>query len=84
MRDERRIPRIADLFEEVWRKHPDWRMGQTLSNLRGLGPQDVFYWSDAELERALLRNLGRDESESGGEYVRTTPDPSFSHGSEEK
>jgi len=33
MRDPKRIPRIMDLLQTEWEKHPDLRFGQLIYNL---------------------------------------------------
>jgi len=63
MRDPNRIPRICEKLERVWRKHPDWRLGQLISNLIGNGPQDVFFPGDDFWEDSLNKNL---KSKGGG------------------
>lgn len=53
MRDPQRIQRIIKLLEVVWEKHPDWRLCQLISNLKGCGIQDLFFLEDDELESLL-------------------------------
>ena len=53
MRNPNRIPIIIKKLEEAWKRVPDWRLGQLISNLRGPGVQDVFYLEDDELEKRL-------------------------------
>lgn len=50
MRDPKRIPRICKKLEKVWKRHPDYRLGQLISNLQGPGPHDVFFMEDEEWE----------------------------------
>jgi uncharacterized protein YihD (DUF1040 family) len=50
MRDPKRIPRIIKKLEKVWKKHPDYRLGQLISNLQGPGVQDVFHKEDSDWE----------------------------------
>ena len=38
MRDPQRIPEVLEVIEQLWRLHPDWRLGQLISNLTA--------WSD--------------------------------------
>lgn len=38
MRDPNRIPEVLEEIEHLWRLHPDWRLGQLISNLTA--------WSD--------------------------------------
>lgn len=51
---EERIIRILALLHYVWQRHPDWRLGQLVSNLKGVGPQDVFYMEDDFVADRLL------------------------------
>jgi len=53
MRDPNRIPRICKKLEVYWKKHPDYRLGQLISNLLGPGPHDVFFQEDDEWEALL-------------------------------
>lgn len=53
MRDKKRIPKILKKLQQAWLKVPDWRLGQLISNLRGTGPQDVFYVEDDEWQRLI-------------------------------
>lgn len=53
MRDPKRIPRICKKLEKVWKKHPDHRLGQLISNLLGPGPHDVFFPEDGVWEELL-------------------------------
>lgn len=55
VRDPDRIPRIVEKLVRVWSHTPSWRLGQLVSNMKGLGPQDLFYVEDEELESALDR-----------------------------
>jgi uncharacterized protein YihD (DUF1040 family) len=58
MRDPARIDRICELLAEVWKKHPDQRLGQLLFNITGL--HDVCHVEDDVVEEALklLREKG--------------------------
>lgn len=33
MRDPDRIPVVLEQIERIWKHHPDWRLGQLVSNL---------------------------------------------------
>lgn len=55
MRDPKRIARIIDLIETGWKKVPDWRLCQFISNLHGTGPQDIFHTEDDALEAGLKK-----------------------------
>lgn len=71
MQDPERIPKTLKAIEEVWRQHPDWRLGQLLFNaLRGhghpgLGQEQVarllYYRADEQLLddlQALEKHIG--------------------------
>jgi uncharacterized protein YihD (DUF1040 family) len=58
MRDPNRIDEICDLLREVWKKYPDWRLGQLIFNLTG--SYDCFYVEDDVLEEALKMNLQKE------------------------
>ena len=53
MRDSKRIPRITKKLEKAWKKSPDQRLGQFISNLLGPGPHDVFFMEDDEWEELI-------------------------------
>jgi hypothetical protein len=61
MRDPERIPRILQLLETYWRKHPDLRLGQIVENAKvqvKRGPDrnpaiDTFYVEDEQIEEGL-------------------------------
>lgn len=58
MRDEQRIDTTLALLRQAWKKVPDWRLGQLLMNLHGMGEgtasrRDLFYQEDYQWERAL-------------------------------
>lgn len=58
MRDPKRIPRVLDALRQAWQRHPDWRLGQLVSNAMGPGPQDVFFREDADWEIAFRALAG--------------------------
>lgn len=53
MRNSNRIPRIVAALERAWLRHPNWRLGQLVSNVIGPGVQDVFFPEDDKWEKAL-------------------------------
>lgn len=53
MRDPKRIPRICKKLEQAWKKVPDYRLGQLVSNLLGPGPHDVFFLEDTDWEELI-------------------------------
>lgn len=60
MRDPKRIDEFCDLLKELWKRVPDWRFGQLISNLgRQLEwtPGGFFYAEDEEFMNELSRIL---------------------------
>lgn len=60
MRD-RRIPHIILKLEQVWQRHPEWRLCQLIFNLHGANCKDIFYTKDEYLEEKLDSWLEKDE-----------------------
>lgn len=55
MRDPNRIPEILKELEILWKRYPDWRLGQLIVNLNReltLG-DDPFYLEDDELLKMI-------------------------------
>lgn len=67
-RDPKRIDRIIDKIREFWKKNPDLRLGQIVSNSAFLmgrveDANTIFYIEDNELEAGLnklIDELGKD------------------------
>ena len=62
MRDPKRIDKFCDLLKELWKRVPDWRFGQLISNLgRQLEwtPGGFFYAEDEEFMNELARILAQ-------------------------
>ena len=64
MRDPKRIDEFCDLLKEIWKRVPNWRFGQLISNLsRQFGfdfewtPGALFYMGDEEFLEELSRIL---------------------------
>jgi hypothetical protein len=47
---------LLKAIELAWQHHPEWRLGQLISNAHGCGPQDPFYTEDDDM-LAMLTNL---------------------------
>ena len=59
MRDPKRIKEIVTELEKYWNNHPNWRLGQLMSNLSYelRGDNDSFFIEDDELLELLkLKN----------------------------
>ena len=62
MRDPKRIDKFCDLLKEIWKRVPDWRFGQLISNLgRQLEwtPGGFFYAEGEEFMNELARILAK-------------------------
>ena len=62
MRDPKRIDKFCDLLKEIWKRVPDWRFGQLISNLgRQLEwtPGGFFYAEDEEFMNELARIVAK-------------------------
>lgn len=66
MRDTARIERILVLLGQVWRRYPDWRLGQAIDGIAPAGA-DPFYVEDDEWERLLRDELRRPPGELSDE-----------------
>ncbi len=62
MRDPERIERIGVKLVQVWKKYPDWRLGQVVSNLcggmSGGSKGDIFFPEDDDWEKWIDVALG--------------------------
>ena len=56
MRDKKRIKRILNILEEIWKNNQDQRFGQLLINL-GLVNDDIMTWQteDDLIEKHLIK-----------------------------
>ena len=52
MRDPKRIKRILNLIEEIWKVNPELRFGQIVE-LAKPPHKDFFYFEDDDLEEVL-------------------------------
>lgn len=54
MRDPERITEVLEELERVWRKNPDWRLGQVIGNV--IRPSnDPFYIEDDKMLARLKK-----------------------------
>lgn len=55
MRNPKRIPEVLKELEKYWNNHPNWRLGQVMSNLSYelLGDNDPFFIEDEMLLELL-------------------------------
>lgn len=62
MRDPKRIDEFCDLLKKIWKRVPDWRFGQLISNLGKQlewTPGGFFYAEDEEFMNELARILAK-------------------------
>ena len=62
MRDPKRIDKFCDLLKEIWKRVPDWRFAQSISNLGShleWTPRGFLYAEDAELTNELSGILAK-------------------------
>ena len=62
MRDPGRIYRIASILTEIWRRKPDLRLCQLLSNAAseaGWEQPDTFHLEDDKLEEGLVAMISK-------------------------
>ena len=54
MRDPNRIDMIIEAVRNEWKKVPDWRLGQLISNIsRAAGQPDPFFMEDDRLIKVI-------------------------------
>ncbi len=53
MYNRRHMQTIVDKLQRAWELAPECRLCQLVSNLHGVGPQDIYYTEDATFEEAL-------------------------------
>ena len=64
MRDPERISVVLEQIERLWRAHPDWRLGQLISNLAAWSdPTQSSVWEieDDVLVTEIQRHLAQIE-----------------------
>jgi hypothetical protein len=62
VRDPRALNLMVWKLGVVWFEHPDWRLGQVISNVLSLGPdEDVFHVEDER--RRTAPSIKRDNVE---------------------
>ena len=62
MRDPKRIEETLSKLGELWKKVPDWRLGQLLYNLKQNVKQDsdIYYLEDCDLVEQIDKMLEDD------------------------
>ena len=59
MRDSERIRDVLKEVENVWQHHPDWRLGQLISNVAAWADQPVWDIEEGTLIEELRRHLSQ-------------------------
>lgn len=54
---EAEIDRIVEELGKLWKRVPEWRLGQLISNVTRLGDRDVFFVQDKEIEDGLNNTM---------------------------
>jgi len=60
MRDPKRIDKIIKIVKEIWKKNPDLRLCQLISNC--FLEKDLYYVEDKELIRRIKKTYIKDEN----------------------
>ena len=64
MRDPARIEKFCRVLAETWRRVPDWRFGQLISNMLGdfvaSTGKDIFFPEDDEM-LAFIREYAKED-----------------------
>lgn len=55
---EAEINCLCQMFCAYWVQHPEYRFGQALSNLLGVGRQDVFHVTDQQVLEGMAPEIG--------------------------
>ncbi len=63
MRDPKRIDRMIETLRKVWKRNPNWRLGQLIVN--AMGVDRIFYVEDSALENELEVLLDKSEEDHG-------------------
>lgn len=61
MRDPQRISTVIAKLLKLWARVPNWRFCQLVSNLHGLGPQDIFHTKDDDFEKMIDKMIKETE-----------------------
>jgi hypothetical protein len=61
MQDPGRIDEMVELVRALWRKYPEWRLGQLVLNAHSIviaAQEDAYFAEDDVLERGMRMLLG--------------------------
>jgi hypothetical protein len=71
MRDPNRIPTVLRELERIWSRHPDWRLGQLISNIASWADEDVWDIEEDEMISEIDRHVRQwDERTSDATGIR--------------
>ena len=62
MRDPKRIDEFVEVLKECWKKVPDWRFGQLVTNAIGSDPF-LFYCEDDDVLERLKKMFGQNKND---------------------
>ena len=62
-----RIATVLSELERIWKRHPDWRLGQLVSNLADWAEESVWDVEDDTLVREIQTHLSNFERIERGE-----------------
>lgn len=60
---EAEINMLGQMIVASWIQHPEWRLGQLVSNITDLRDRDVFHLQDQELLEGLAHELGLEKTD---------------------
>jgi uncharacterized protein YihD (DUF1040 family) len=66
MRDPNRIGDVLQAVEKIWRRYPDMRLGQLISNLADWSEQSVWDIEEDDLVAEIERHIDNNERLSNG------------------
>ena len=55
MRDPKRIPKVLNEIEKIWKEYPDLRLGQLIDNVVSRSPCPLFYIEDEDLVERIKK-----------------------------
>jgi hypothetical protein len=56
-RDPERISTVLKSLEKIWRRHPDWRLGQLIANIADWADETVWDLDEDSLLAEIERHL---------------------------
>lgn len=56
-----RMEPILECLKMLWKRYPDWRFCQMISNIHGVGRQDIFFTEDDKFLNMIVDILKADD-----------------------